>query len=125
MMSPMRIRTLPSAGFGVLLIAAAFASASESGDKAKADLAKRLDIKPEEVTLVREEPVTWPDGALGLRKEGQFVTESRVPGSVVTLNAKGTDYFYTTGGPAIRFGGPTQLRSSSLLHLSPRRTIRI
>lgn len=115
-----RLYAFKSLTLALASILFASALASEGADRARADLAKRLNLKPEEVTVVNEEACTWSDGALGLRKEGQFVTEALVPGSIVELAAKGMSYMYTTGGPVVKFGGPTQLQGSSLLHLSPR-----
>jgi hypothetical protein len=97
----------------------AFAFASEGADLAKADLAKRMKIKPAEVKVISEIPVTWTDGGLGLPKPGEMVTKALVPGTIVELEAKTRKFRYTTGGKAIRFGGPVALDGNSLLYLEP------
>ncbi|MBK8974755.1 MAG: hypothetical protein IPM29_02405 [Planctomycetes bacterium] len=89
---------------------------SDAADKARDDLARRLRVDPTTVTLVSESPVTWTDGALGLHRPGELVTKALVAGTLITLHARNTDWIYTSGGNAIRFGGP-RVEDASLLYL--------
>lgn len=87
-------------------------------DAAKADLARRLDLPASEIQLMKEQPVTWTDGALGLPQPGKVYTKALVAGTLVELNARGTHYIYTTADEVIRFGGPV-VEGVSLLYLDP------
>ncbi|HSM55502.1 MAG TPA: hypothetical protein VK879_05035 [Candidatus Sulfomarinibacteraceae bacterium] len=50
-----------------------------------ADLARRLDVPVEQITVLRAEEVVWPDGALGCPQPGEVYTQALVPGYRVTL----------------------------------------
>ncbi len=58
------------------------------------DLAQRLSIDVQEVTLEKIEEVTWPDGALGCPAPGMAYITVLIPGYQVTLAAKGERYDY-------------------------------
>jgi hypothetical protein len=104
----------------IIALAASLAFAASRADRAQADLAKRLGLKPAEVTLIKEEAVTWPDGALGLPMPEHFVIQMVIPGSVLVLEAGGTRYIYTASDNALKFGGPVPLWRHSLLYMEPR-----
>jgi hypothetical protein len=61
------------------------------------DLAARLEVTAEAVTLVRAEFVVWPDGSLGCPQPGFVYTQALVPGYRVVLQVGGQDYDYRVG----------------------------
>ena len=73
---------------------------SESGGPAEGpaaamnDLAKRLGIAAEDVSVVSAEQVTWSDGSLGCPEPGKMYTQMLVEGSVIVLEANGKQYEY-------------------------------
>jgi hypothetical protein len=92
------------------------ALASQSADSAKADLAKRLTIGVDQITVTKDDPATWPDTSLGLPQPGTFSGQVVTPGELIQLNAKGTEFLYTAAGSTVRFAGPVLLRNCSLLY---------
>jgi hypothetical protein len=66
-------------------------------DKAILDLLKRTKSSAEEVTVVLDEAVTWPDGALGCPQPGAFYTQALVDGSRILLETGGRLYAYHAG----------------------------
>lgn len=75
---------------------------------AKQDLAERLSIPPEQITVVSVEEVAWPDGCLGIRRPGLMCTQAIVPGYRIILEANGVQYEYRTNlsGSQIALAGP-------------------
>jgi len=65
---------------------------------AAADLARRLDVADDEVSVESVEEVTWNDGSLGCAEDGQMYTQARVDGSRVTLRVGDRTYEYHAGG---------------------------
>lgn len=65
---------------------------------AVADLADRLGLGPEEVTVVRDVAVTWRDGSLGCPAPGMAYTQALTPGRLVVLEAAGRTVEYHAGG---------------------------
>lgn len=65
---------------------------------AKADLARRVDADPSEITLVEVREVTWRDGSLGCPQPGMRYTQALVNGSQITLEFGGQIYYYHSGG---------------------------
>jgi hypothetical protein len=63
------------------------------------DLARRLDISPDEVTIVEAVAVTWPDGSLGCPEPGMMYPQVLVDGTLVVLEAGGRRYEYHGGRP--------------------------
>jgi hypothetical protein len=61
------------------------------------DLAARLEVTAEAVTLVRAKFVVWPDGSLGCPQPGFVYTQALVPGYRVVLQVGGQDYDYRVG----------------------------
>jgi len=58
------------------------------------DLAARTGLAVEQITVVRNEEVTWPDGSLGCAKAGMNYVTMLVPGHLIVLDASGTTYEY-------------------------------
>ncbi|GGC14931.1 hypothetical protein [Cellulomonas carbonis] len=65
---------------------------------AVADLAARLDVAPEQVTVVRADAVTWRDGSMGCPRPGMSYTQALVEGTLVVLEVDGRRYEYHSGG---------------------------
>lgn len=61
---------------------------------AQADLAKRLGLQPDQVSVASVEQQDWPDGCLGLARPDEMCTMAIVPGYLVRLSAAGQDYAY-------------------------------
>ncbi len=61
---------------------------------ATADLSKRLNIAPEEITLVSAELVEWPDSGLGCPAPGTAYLTVITPGYKIVLAAGGKEYAY-------------------------------
>ena len=58
------------------------------------DLARRLNVPPEQVVLSGARQVTWRSGALGCPEPGMSYTEALVPGAVIYLQAGKTIHAY-------------------------------
>ena len=61
---------------------------------ARSDLARRLVIDPDAITLVSWTPVVWPDTRLGCQGEGETYEAVEVPGYRLVLRAGGEEYVY-------------------------------
>jgi len=61
---------------------------------ARKDLAKRLDLDLEYVTLSGASKVTWRSGALGCPEDGKMYTQALVPGVLIMLKVEHTPYRY-------------------------------
>jgi hypothetical protein len=61
------------------------------------DLATRLDVAADAITVVQAESVVWPDGSLGCPQPGFLYTQALVPGYQVVLQHGGQDYDYRVG----------------------------
>ena len=66
-------------------------------DRAVADLADRLSIEQQTITVVSAEEVTWPDGSLGCPEPGRSYTQALVNGTLIRLAVDGTEYEYHAG----------------------------
>lgn len=62
----------------------------------KADLASRLGIEADRITLVKTAEKLWLNAALGCPRPGVFYQAGRVPGFQIWLEAEGTEYIYNT-----------------------------
>ena len=62
----------------------------------KADLASRLGIETDRITLVKTTEKLWLNAALGCPRPGVFYKAGRVPGFQIWLEAEGTEYIYNT-----------------------------
>ncbi|HUF00239.1 MAG TPA: hypothetical protein VMN99_13355 [Anaerolineales bacterium] len=62
----------------------------------KKDLASRLGIEPDRITLVKTAEKLWLNAALGCPRPGVFYQPGRVPGFQIGLEVDGTEYIYNT-----------------------------
>ena len=68
-------------------------------DLVRADLARQIAVAPGDVSVVSVQPMTWPDGCLGLARPGQACTQALVPGWLAVLRGPdGTEYRYRGAG---------------------------
>lgn len=81
------------------------------------NLATRLVLKPDEVTVTGIQAVSFPDASLGLPVPGEASAQVITPGHIVTLNGNNIGYLYTAAGKTCRFGGPIEARAYSALYL--------
>jgi hypothetical protein len=63
---------------------------------AKQDLASRLNINADTITLVKTEEKEWLNSALGCPRPGVFYPTGRVPGFQIWLDVEGTEYIYNS-----------------------------
>ncbi len=103
----------------LLGLAAAGVGAEEVAEACRQDLARRLQIGVEGLTVEEVQPVTWMSGALGLQRPGRAYTKALVPGLRVTLQGPCGQYFYHTGGEVISYAGPAAMWDYSALYLEP------
>jgi hypothetical protein len=61
------------------------------------DLAERLGIDPEAITVRSVDEVTWRDGSLGCPMPGMSYTQALVDGMRIILEVDGTPYHYHSG----------------------------
>jgi hypothetical protein len=66
--------------------------------QAKADLAQRLGVAPEDIQVIRAEAVTWPNAALGCPQPDMSYADVLVEGLLVELSHGGQVYSYHSGG---------------------------
>jgi hypothetical protein len=64
--------------------------------KVKADLASRLGISEEEITVVSAEAKTWNDASLGCPEKGMMYAQVLTPGYRIILEVDGKQYDYRT-----------------------------
>lgn len=81
------------------------APAAESVRQARLDLAGRLGIAPDGITLARTEPAEWRDASLGLPRPGKFYAQVITPGYRIVLAAAGAQYAYHCAGDRAVFAG--------------------
>ncbi len=62
----------------------------------KKNLAERLHIDTNSITLVKAVEVTWPDAALGCPSPGKVYAEVETPGYKIQLKADNKEYSYHT-----------------------------
>lgn len=67
-------------------------------DQAKADLAERLSIGADLISLREARGVTWPDTSLGCPQPGMAYNQVLTPGLMIRLSAAGQMYSYHSGG---------------------------
>ena len=67
------------------------------------DLTGRLEIEPDDITLVTFERLTWRDGSLGCPKPGMMYTQALVEGWRAILEADGVQYAYHAGRDDVPF----------------------
>lgn len=64
--------------------------------RVKADLASRLGVTKDEISLVNAVAVTWNDTSLGCPEKGMMYTQVLTPGYRIILEVDGTQYDYRT-----------------------------
>lgn len=67
------------------------------------DLAARLGVPLEQVNLVSEELVEWPDGSLGCPQPGMMYTQVMTDGIRIVMEVGGAQYNYHGGGTRAPF----------------------
>ena len=79
-------------------------------EAAVADLAERLGVSAEDITVASTDAVTWRDGSLGCAAPDMMYTQALVEGTRIVLEADGQRYEYHAGGnrPAFLCEKPTQ-----------------
>lgn len=107
---------------GAVVCSAAIAAAPKDAgpsmlSKCRADLAKRLKVKTDDIKLANMESTTWPNTALGMPEIGRAYAQVLTPGSRIILQVGNRDFIYTTSAKAFRYGGPTRAWSYSMLYL--------
>jgi len=83
--------------------------APQAALNARQDLAQKLNIPVDEITIVSVEAVEWPDGCLGVHIAGIMCIQVITPGYRVVLEANGELYEYHTnenGSHVILAGAP-------------------
>ena len=63
---------------------------------ALSDLAQKLDIPVDSITVEKIETVEWPDASLGCAKPGRMYAQVITPGYLIVLSAQGQEYEYHT-----------------------------
>jgi hypothetical protein len=65
---------------------------------AKADLAQRLSIKPDQIEVIEARSVVWPDASMGCPQPGMRYKQVPYDGALIRLRAEGRVYEYHSGG---------------------------
>jgi len=86
---------------------------------AKADLAARLGVAPDELEIISAEEVTWPDGSLGCPEPGMSYTQALVDGSKVVLGHDDRVYVYHAGADGEAFLCPSDEKDGGYEFLPP------
>ncbi len=89
-------------------------------------LAKTYNIASDQVTVVSTEPVTWPNGCLGVVIPGVMCTNIVTPGYRVILQAKGQQYeFHTNQDGSSVIDAAQQLATLNFVVVTAAQTIQI
>ncbi|MBI4322482.1 MAG: hypothetical protein HY675_28655 [Chloroflexi bacterium] len=70
--------------------------ASPQVERSVQDLAQRLGISQDQITVAKVEEVEWGDTSLGCPEPGKLYAQVIIPGYRITLSAKGQTYEYHT-----------------------------
>lgn len=103
--------SMASAPFGALVVLLLQAGASPGSPsqaptpvplqkliaEARSDLAKRLSVPADEVSLVRSRAVVWANASLGCPEPGMAYAEVLTPGYLIVLRARDREYEYHSG----------------------------
>ncbi|MFO8080584.1 MAG: hypothetical protein R6V07_09780 [Armatimonadota bacterium] len=99
------------------------ADRSPAVEAAVNDLAYRLNLQADEITVADVEQVEWPNGSLGLPEPGMMYTMMLVPGERIHLQAKGRTFEYRAGdGESVRYAGVAYPDDADLSILAMSRT---
>ena len=66
-------------------------------ERAKADLANRLAVSTNEISLMEATSVIWPDSSLGCPQEGMLYMQVLTPGYLILLEHSGNTFEYHAG----------------------------
>jgi hypothetical protein len=66
-------------------------------DQSRQDLAQRLGINVDDISLLEASSVTWPDASLGCPREGMGYAQVLTPGYLIRLQAGEQEYEYHAG----------------------------
>ncbi|HHS98488.1 MAG TPA: hypothetical protein ENK08_11470 [Chloroflexi bacterium] len=83
-------------------------TAAELYEKARSDLAHRLDVPVEEIKARSIQPTTWPDGRMGCPQPGESFPQTPTEGFVILLEHQGRTYEYHTDGERFVLCNPPQ-----------------
>ncbi len=104
----------------VLTVAVGLAASTPSiAKQCQADLAKRLNLKVAQTTVVQVQDVEWSDAALGLPEPDKMYAQVITPGWSIILQAKNAKYLYTASPKFFKYGGPVAAGALSALYLQP------
>jgi hypothetical protein len=67
-------------------------------ERAKEDLAQRLNIDLTQINLIEAKAVVWPDASLGCPQPGMLYKQVPEDGALIVLQANGITYEYHNGG---------------------------
>jgi len=94
-------------------------------EKAKEDLAQRLNIVLTEISLLEAKAVVWPDASIGCPRPGMRYKQVPEDGAMIVLQAGGIKYEYHNGGSRGLFlcekayKEPTPQAQIDILNLTP------
>jgi hypothetical protein len=74
----------------------------DSVDRARRDLAQRLSLSHNEITLESVDPADFPDAALGAPSEDEMSAQVITPGLRIRLRASGKTYEYRASDRHLR-----------------------
>ena len=72
-------------------------SAARLVEQARGDLANRLGIPADQISVSSVQAVTWPDSSLGCPLPGMAYAQVLTPGVLILLEAGGSVYEYHAG----------------------------
>ncbi len=75
--------------------------ATAAGERARADLASRLGVAPDQITVESVAAHTWNDASLDLPEPGMMYAQVITSGFIVTLSQDGKAYEYHVAGETV------------------------
>ena len=94
-------------------------------EKAKEDLAQRLSISLDQISLVEATGVVWPDSSMGCPQPGMKYLQVPEDGALIVLKVEGNTYEYHNGGKRglflceKKYKNPTPPPQIDILNLTP------
>jgi len=80
-----------------------YGSLQQLVDLARVNLAQRLDVEPEDITVQSIEEVEFPDAGLGVPEPGQVYAQVLTPGYTIKLSVNGQSYEYHASDERLAF----------------------
>ncbi len=77
-------------------------AAADAAERARDDLALRLGVSGDEITIMASQPQTWSDASLGLPEPGMMYAQVLTEGYIVTLTQGGKTYVYHVAGQLVK-----------------------